>query len=98
MENLSEIRDNIRKIKPLENRISKLDERLYHAETEVDFWFDNIFTDVSVRYQIRDNIEQLDGLLSGLNNVETLLNDKAREINARLDDMKRKQEDLLVLY
>jgi hypothetical protein len=66
------------------------------TQRAVDFWFDNIFTDLSVRSKIRDNIEQLNHLIRKVNDVQTMLRDKHRDLNLQLDDIKRRQEDLLL--
>ncbi len=62
----------------------------------IDFWFDNIFTDLSVRSQIQDNMEQLRSLLGNIDTVETLLSGKKQDLTLELDKNKRGQEDLLV--
>ena len=62
----------------------------------VNFWFDFLFHGITVRTQIRDNLDQVYGLVGALNKVETMLKKQSGEINLRMDDIKRKQEDLLV--
>lgn len=62
----------------------------------VDFWFDNIFTDLSVRSQIRENLDRLNHLLGALNNVEKNLNEKSRTVKLQIENIKSRQEDLLV--
>ncbi len=62
----------------------------------LDFWFDNIFTDLAVRNQIRDNASQLESLLHALETVQQSLHARGREIQIQLERNSRQQEDLLV--
>lgn len=66
------------------------------TQRSIDFWFDNIFTDLSVRSQIQDNMEQLRHLMGGINTVETLLNGKRQNLISQFAEKKQLQEDLLV--
>ena len=66
------------------------------TQRAVDFWFDNIFTDLSVRGQILDNAEQLERLLRGINATESALNAKLRECETELAANRRAEETLLV--
>lgn len=68
------------------------------SQRTIDFWFDNIFTDISVHSQISENMEQINRLISGLNKIEGMLNDKSREINARKEILNRLQEELLISF
>jgi len=49
------------------------------TQRAVDFWFDNIFTDLSVRDQIKDNASEIDRLLRSINTAESALKSKLRE-------------------
>lgn len=66
------------------------------GQRAVDFWFDNIFTDLSVRGQIRDNTEEVNRLLRGLNAVERELNTRLHIREAELTGNKRREEALLL--
>lgn len=66
------------------------------GQRAVDFWFDNIFTDISVRSQIRGNIDELSRLTDKVRKTETVLRGRLYELNRHLDELKRRQEDLLV--
>lgn len=61
----------------------------------IDFWFDNIFTDLNVRDQIRNNIEQLISLCSQVNSIIKKLENNKYEINKKLDDIENKKIHLL---
>jgi len=65
------------------------------TQRAVDFWFDNIFTDLSVRGQIKDNAEQISSIIRSLNRAESTLKSKMRECEARLDANRREEETLL---
>ena len=62
----------------------------------VDFWFDNIFTDLSVRGQIKDNAGEIRRLLSGINAAESALKTRLRAEETRLTENGRREEELLV--
>lgn len=62
----------------------------------VDFWFDNIFTDISVRSQIKDNSAQIQQMMSGINRVQSALSSKLRELNSHMEQNSKQEEDLLL--
>jgi len=62
----------------------------------IDFWFDNIFTDLSVRGKIRDNTEQIRYLLHNINSIMSTLKSKLTDEEAKLVENKRCEEELLL--
>ena len=66
------------------------------SQRAVDFWFDNIFTDLSVRGKIRDNAEEINRLLGSISYVESTLKTKRRECEAKLTANRRAEEALLL--
>jgi hypothetical protein len=66
------------------------------GQRTIDFWFDNIFTDLSVRGQIKDNAEQISLLLRNLESAESALNAKLREKENELAQNKQREEELLL--
>lgn len=66
------------------------------GQRAVDFWFDNIFTDLSVRGQIRDNQDRARQLLSALRQVAAALEERRRRLGRELDDNAGLQEEALV--
>lgn len=62
----------------------------------VDFWFDNIFTDLNVRDKIRDDLDQLYRLDSQVNKIIKRLENKSSEINKKLEEIEEKKKDLLI--
>jgi chromosome segregation ATPase len=62
----------------------------------IDFWFDNIFTDLSVRSQIKDNIEQIRTLLGNISKTETALEAKLKEQEKEFEKNKKAEEDFLL--
>lgn len=62
----------------------------------VDFWFDNIFTDLNVRSVIQDNQEQLRALCGKINSITSKLVRNEDEIHSRMNQLERSREDLLV--
>lgn len=66
------------------------------GQRTIDFWFDNIFTDLSVRGQIKDNVEEMHHLLDNINTAMSALESKLREAEAKLAENKCREEELLV--
>jgi len=65
-------------------------------ERAMDYWFDNIFTDLSVRSKIIDNINALRDLMGSINNTVTMLEQKKRQLLSRLGQCRELQEELLI--
>jgi hypothetical protein len=66
------------------------------TQRAIDFWFDNIFTNWSVRSKVRENMDRVHLLQEQINEIEEKLNEKSNELNLHLVRMKRLQEDLLI--
>ena len=66
------------------------------TQRSIDFWFDNIFTNWSVRSKVRENRDRVHLLQEQINEIEEKLNGKSNELNLHLARMKRLQEDLLI--
>ena len=68
------------------------------GQRAVDFWFDNIFTDLSVRSKVRDNADQVNDLLRSVNSVESSLKSKLRQMESELQKNKQMEEELLISW
>jgi multidrug efflux pump subunit AcrA (membrane-fusion protein) len=66
------------------------------AQRTIDFWFDNIFTDLSVRRQIKDNSEQIRHLLNNINTIESVLNSKLKQKETEFTKNRQTEEELLL--
>jgi len=66
------------------------------VQRTVDFWFDNIFTDLSVRGQIKDNAGEISRLLGAIDAAESALRAKLRAEEARFEENRRREEELLL--
>jgi len=66
------------------------------GQRAIDFWFDNIFTDLSVRSQIKDNAEQINRLIKNINKAETALKAKLCEMEREFTRNKRSEEEFLL--
>lgn len=75
--------------------VSELSE-ISSGQRVIDFWFDNIFTDLSVRNQIKDNAEQINLLVKNINRAESALKAKLREIERDLAGNRQSEEELLL--
>lgn len=62
----------------------------------VDFWFDNIFTDLSVRSQIKDNVKQINELIKNISKTESALKAKMCEKENELTKNLQSEEELLL--
>ncbi|NLM11903.1 MAG: hypothetical protein GX213_14260 [Clostridiaceae bacterium] len=62
----------------------------------MDFWFDNIFTDLKVRNRIRDNIEQVRKVHGILSRVITNIESKKRELNQRVTEIEYQKNELIL--
>lgn len=62
----------------------------------IDFWFDNIFTDLSVRDKIRDDIENLRELSNKVKRTMNNLESNRVEINRRLDETATRKNALIM--
>lgn len=62
----------------------------------IDYWFDNIFTDLSVHSRIQGNLKDAMQTLKGLQQVLYVLESKRGKVKAQLADNKRREENLLL--
>ncbi len=63
----------------------------------IDFWFDNIFTDLRVRERIRDDAFQLRKLYSSIEKTILMIEKEKSDIRRMLEDIERQKENLLIL-
>ncbi|HHV98368.1 MAG TPA: hypothetical protein GXX36_02140 [Clostridiaceae bacterium] len=63
----------------------------------VDFWFDNIFTDLSVRSRIRENIEELRSLTGKIANIIYRLERNKSGIYIQIKENESKKNDLIIM-
>lgn len=66
------------------------------ATRTVDFWFDNIFTDLNVRRRIGDDYERMSELCGRINGIVNKLDGDIADIRSRLKELDQKKNDLLV--
>ena len=66
------------------------------GQRTIDVFFDNIFTDLSVRGQIRDNAAEIQRLLSTISALEARLNRLLQGEEAKLRENRRREEELLL--
>lgn len=62
-----------------------------------DFWFDNIFTDLSVLNRIRENKEELRNLLGKVGEIINMLERNKSEIYIKTAEIERQKNDLIIL-
>lgn len=71
-------------------------EEVSSGQRAVDFWFDNIFTDYSVRSKVRDNAGRISQLRARLGEIQGRLRARRAMLSARLDANLAEEEHLLV--
>ncbi|MCL2619480.1 MAG: MICOS complex subunit MIC60 [Defluviitaleaceae bacterium] len=57
------------------------------TERAIDFWFDNIFTNISVREQIVDNLTAVRGLANNLHQVNIVLGQKFAQLEKQEEEL-----------
>ena len=62
----------------------------------VDFWFDNIFTDLSVRSRIREDGENLRMLRGRINGLISRLENKKSSLKSRIGAIESKKKELII--
>lgn len=90
---MKDLEKELRDISPLGN-----DEmvKVKKSERVLDFWFDNIFTDISVRDNIRYNKGEASKLMHKLSQVIDKLNDRKNEVNKILDHLEQQKNDIIL--
>lgn len=66
------------------------------SQRTLDFWFDNIFTDMSVRDSIQENMEELDKFISSIQELKDILKEKIKMLDGELKQNTLKEEELLI--
>lgn len=62
----------------------------------IDFWFDNIFTDLNVRKRIGDDYERMSELHDKISGIVYKLDNDISDIQNRLKELEQEKNDLLV--
>ncbi|OGO79829.1 MAG: hypothetical protein A2Y21_08145 [Clostridiales bacterium GWC2_40_7] len=62
----------------------------------IDFWFDNIFTDLNVRERIRDDNDRVSGLFDKISGIVYKLDNNVSDIQNKLKVLEQRKNDLLV--
>ncbi len=64
----------------------------------IDFWFDNIFTDLRVRDKIRDDREQISRLVSQVNMAVNKLETNKSELKRKLSETENQKNNLIMNF
>lgn len=68
------------------------------ATRTVDFWFDNIFTDLNVRDTIRNDSEQASRLRSRINGIISKLESNRSQVRGKIKDIESQRTELIMTY
>ena len=63
----------------------------------IDFWFDNIFTDLNVRNRIRDDSDQVAKMVGIIQSIITKLEGNKSNIQRQLSSIEQSKDDLIIL-
>ncbi len=61
-----------------------------------DYWFDNIFTDINVLDQIRDNMEEISKLIKKIDDIITKVLKKKEEIKVNIKEIENCMNELVI--
>ncbi len=67
-----------------------------YAQCLVDYWFDNIFTDLSVHDKIAENVVEIRKLIESLNDIEATIKEQFHDVGIALAKNKEREEELLL--
>ncbi len=89
-------------VKAFENELQDVNLHASYLSSEidsttraVDFWFDNIFTDLRVRDRIRSDAENLRNLMDKINKTLRILETNRKELKKKLSDNESRKADLI---
>ena len=66
------------------------------TQRSIDLWFDNIFTDWSVKEKIANNSEEIRFLLRNIAQIKKALDARLRELSGELSAAERAEEEMLM--
>lgn len=94
----SQIADLKKELKDINLTVDFSPSNIDSTTRAIDFWFDNIFTDMAVRDQIRDNQDQIGSLCGKIDRVIDRLENIKSEINRQIRGIEIKKEELILSY
>lgn len=89
-------------LESLQKELADIDIKGFHMDgidsttRAVDFWFDNIFTDLKVRDRIRNDADQLRSLYGKIDRTISGLENKKADVRRMIGDVERRKEELLI--
>lgn len=79
------------------DRIAQIEMNTYSSGTRVmDYFFDNIFTDLSVRDRVREDLESVRQIMGRINRVKTQLNRQADAVKSNILSLTARQQQFLL--
>ncbi len=92
----SQMRDLKRELKDV-----KMDSSINYTGVDtttraIDFWFDNIFTDLNVRDRVRSDMDQARKLSGGIQRVISTLQNKKAAQNKKIESIEHQKKELLL--
>jgi len=94
----SQIRDLEKELKDVNLTAGFSPSNIDTATRVIDFWFDNIFTDISVRSQIRDSREQIVSICGKIERIINKLESVKSDMNQQIMESEKKKNALIISY
>jgi chromosome segregation ATPase len=92
----SNLKDLQRELKDINMRFSPGFDGIDSTTRAIDFWFDNIFTDLNVRNRIRGDMEHASALAGMIQRVINRLESSKSAVNRQIESVEQKKKDLLI--
>lgn len=90
------LKDLAKELKDIEYYASFRTEEISGTERAMDYWFDNIFTDLNVRDKIRGNIEEVRSIIRKIESIIGKLTGEKEEMIRQITKLEDSKENLLL--
>lgn len=90
------LKDLAKELKDIEYYASPRMEGISGTERAMDYWFDNIFTDLNVRDKIRGNIEEVRNIIRKIETIIGKLTNRKNEMVRQIVQLEERKESLLL--
>lgn len=94
----SQIRDLQKELEDINIAAGSIPSNIDSTTRIIDFWFDNIFTDIAVRSQIRNNRDQIRSLCGKIDRIMDKLKSIKSNINKQIEEVEKKKNALILSY
>lgn len=92
----SQLKDLKKELGDIDIKVNAGLSEISSSQRAVDFWFDNIFTDLSVRDTIRNNSEGISKIAGKISRVLSEIESKRQQFISQIARLEKEEEELLV--